>query len=563
MAHRGVDPCLRLGQERRQGRAHLLRAEAELREPVFRAGETGFDEDRLVQRHQPVLIGERLGVVAGKRRMLELGAEPGRHVRGDRDAAHPAVRVEAERGRVLARKLDEVAPAGCALLAHPLDLAGGVLDADDAGKPRQFAHRLRGHVDHRARRDVVDDDGKVAGIVHRLEMGDETALRGLVVIGRDDERRVRARLLGMLDEGDALRRVVRACAGDHRHPAGGGLHHFLDHAAMFLVRKGRAFAGGADGNKAVGALGDMPVHECLERVEIQCAVPERRDEGDEGPFEHDTLPAVLGETRPLKSRGTYRAARPLPSLCVAAGGAGAIFWKNTEAERKMTPKTLRAAPLALALLVFLSPAARADDPAAFRAALAAAEAKDWPDAVAKSRAAGSLAAAVIDWQRLRDGKGGVDEYLAFVHRHPDLPGLTLLREQGERVIAEDIPAATVIAWFTKARPQTGTGSLALIAALRSAGQEAAAKEEAVRAWRTLAMTKVEHELFLARHGDWLKDHHDGRIAAMLRDGNSADVKRMLPLASPYTRAVAEARVALQTDADGIDALLAALPEKAV
>lgn len=229
----------------------------------------------------------------------------------------------------------------------------------------------------------------------------------------------------------------------------------------------------------------------------------------------------------------------------------------------MTPKTLRAAPLALALLVFLSPAARADDPAAFRAALAAAEAKDWPDAVAKSRAAGSLAAAVIDWQRLRDGKGGFDEYLAFVDRHPDWPGLKLLREQGERVIAEDISAATVIAWFTKARPQTGTGSLALIAALRSVGQEAAAKEEAVRAWRTLAMTKVEHELFLARHGDWLKDHHDGRIAAMLRDGNSADVKRMLPLASPYTRAVAEARVALQTDADGIDALLAALPEKAV
>src|SRR5690606_32647430 len=162
----------------------------------------------------------------------------------------------------------------------------------------------------------------------------------------------------------------------------------------------------------------------------------------------------LGETRQLKSRGTYRAARPLPSLCVAAGGAGAIFWKNTEAERKMTPKTLRAAPLALALLVFLSPAARADDPAAFPAALAA--------------------AAVIDWQRLRDGKGGFDEYLAFVDRHPDWPGLKLLREQGERVIAEDISAATVIAWFTKARPQTGTGSLALIAALRSAGQEAAA-----------------------------------------------------------------------------------------
>lgn len=229
----------------------------------------------------------------------------------------------------------------------------------------------------------------------------------------------------------------------------------------------------------------------------------------------------------------------------------------------MIPMRRHAAPLALAVLMAFTPSARAEDAGAFRAALAAADAKDWPSAVAKARAAGPLAAAVIDWERLRDGKGGFDEYVAFLDRHPDWPGLALLRQQGEAVIAEDIPAATVIAYFAGGAPRTGTGSLALIAALRAQGQERAAAEEAVRAWRSLKLTKAEHELFLARHGDWLKDHHDGRVAAMLRQGNTADVTRMLPLASPYTRAVAEARVALQTDAKGVDALLAALPEKAL
>ena len=46
----------------------------------------------------------------------------------------------------------------------------------------------------------------------------------------------------------------------------------------------------------------------VQTISTQLAVLERRDQGNERPFEHDTLPAVLGETRPLKSRGTYRAA---------------------------------------------------------------------------------------------------------------------------------------------------------------------------------------------------------------------------------------------------------------
>lgn len=228
----------------------------------------------------------------------------------------------------------------------------------------------------------------------------------------------------------------------------------------------------------------------------------------------------------------------------------------------MIRTTLRAVTLALALIGLPAAPTRAEDAGALRAALRLAEARDWPGAVAQARAAGPLSAAIIDWERLRDGAGSFAEYRAFLARHPDWPGLSLLRKQGEGVIGS-APAGEIIDYFRMSPPQTGTGSLALIRALEAAGQVTAARDEAVRAWRTLSMTSAESAEFLALHGALLAPHHDGRTAAMLRAGNTEDARRMLPLNGAYTRSIAAARVALQADDAGVDALLAALPEKAL
>jgi soluble lytic murein transglycosylase len=222
---------------------------------------------------------------------------------------------------------------------------------------------------------------------------------------------------------------------------------------------------------------------------------------------------------------------------------------------------MQAAPVALALLLPAS-ALRADDAAGFRAALAAADGRDWPTAVAMARKSGPLAAAVIDWERLRDSNGSFDEYRAFLASYPDWPGLPLLRQKGEASITDGTPPDAIISYFAPLKPQTGSGSLAYIGALQSRGQNKAAADEAVRAWRSLKLTDDEQAAFMNRYGAILAGHHDGRTAVMLREGNIADARRMLPLASAYTRAVAEARIALQADEKGVDALLAKLPEKA-
>lgn len=226
---------------------------------------------------------------------------------------------------------------------------------------------------------------------------------------------------------------------------------------------------------------------------------------------------------------------------------------------------MRCRPLlavAFSLLCLWPAGLRADDSALFRAALDAAAAGDWAAAAERARRAGPNAATVIEWQRLRDGQGSFDEYRAFLARHPDWPGLPLLQRMGEAAIGPQTDPAAIRAYFAQTRPQTGKGSLAYIDALAAAGEQEAARREAIRAWRSLTLTEEEHAAFLARHGAVLADHHDGRTAAMLRLGAVADARRMLPLNSPYTRAVAAARVALQADDKGVDDLIAALPEAA-
>lgn len=218
--------------------------------------------------------------------------------------------------------------------------------------------------------------------------------------------------------------------------------------------------------------------------------------------------------------------------------------------------------LCLAVIALAHTPARGENPTLLAEALRLAEVKDWPSATARSKASGPLAADMILWQRLRDGEGSFAEYRDFLARHPDWPGLPLLQEKGEASLGAGADPASVITYFSGLAPQTGTGSAALIDAYLGRGDTKAATAEAARAWRNLPMTDAEQALFVGRYAPMLAAHHDGRTAAMLRAGNIADVRRMLPLNSAYTRSIAAARVALQANEKGVDELIASLPEKA-
>jgi soluble lytic murein transglycosylase len=199
----------------------------------------------------------------------------------------------------------------------------------------------------------------------------------------------------------------------------------------------------------------------------------------------------------------------------------------------------------------------ADDSIALRDAFRFAEAGDWDGAQAVVASAGQIARDVVEWRRLRAGKGDLGQYEAFLVRRADWPGMPLLREKGEVAVARSSTAARVIAYFGAGKPETAAGSLALIRAL---GVGDAAQAEAVRAWLTLSFTAEEEDTLLGLYGDVLKTQHWQRLDRLLWEDRPGEASRMLVRVSDDWRALATARLALAAEAANAPALVEAVPK---
>ena len=140
-------------------------------------------------------------------------------------------------------------------------------------------------------------------------MRDHPGLGGFVVIGRHDKRGIGANLFSKAHQRDAFDRVVRPGPCNDWHAATGGFHHHFDHGLVLVMGQRRAFAGGADGHKAGGAFGDLPFDKVFERIKIQLAVFERRHQGWNGPFDHDTSPIWGGLCARLQTRASLTGRR--------------------------------------------------------------------------------------------------------------------------------------------------------------------------------------------------------------------------------------------------------------
>ncbi len=185
---------------------------------------------------------------------------------------------------------------------------------------------------------------------------------------------------------------------------------------------------------------------------------------------------------------------------------------------------------------------------------------NWEEARARARAAGPIAADIMEWHRLRAGKGSFDEYRDFLRRNADWPGLPLLKKKGEASIPENAAPREVIAYFAGEHARTGRGAIALAQALEAIGKEEEAAREITRAWRRLSLSKTEQDEMLARWGELLKPHHAERLDMLLWRGLAGEARMMMPLLGKDRAALAEARIALRQDLKGVDDLIKAVPQ---
>ncbi len=206
--------------------------------------------------------------------------------------------------------------------------------------------------------------------------------------------------------------------------------------------------------------------------------------------------------------------------------------------------------------------ARADDPSAAYAALAAAGRGDWPSA--HSIAAGSsdpLPGKLVVWldATRSNGGGSFYEISSFVADNPQWPAQRTLRMRAEQAIDENVPDDAVIAWFARNEPLTLAGARRYAEALIAADEAARAKQVARAAWASAdAQTVDEEDAYYTRFIDVLTDaDHARRLDRLLWAGRIAPAQRLLPRLSPDQQALGEARIALrQNSASGPD--LAAL-----
>jgi len=184
----------------------------------------------------------------------------------------------------------------------------------------------------------------------------------------------------------------------------------------------------------------------------------------------------------------------------------------------------------------------------------------WDEALDLAKPAGQVAVDLIQWDRLRAGRGQFSEATAFLKRRPDWPGLPYLRQRSEATIEPDAAPQDVIAFFSNHPPKTAKGALRLAQALNKTGQKASAITAAQWGWRSFNMLASLEDAYLEMFGPHLKAQHAARLDLLLWQGDLASAERLLGRVTAGQAHLARARIALQRKENGVTRLLANVPK---
>ena len=137
---------------------------------------------------------------------------------------------------------------------------------------------------------------------------------------------------------------------------------------------------------------------------------------------------------------------------------------------------------ALIVLFLTAVAALAERPRPLGWAMDAMRNGNWDVAATLAARDGPVASDIIEWHRLRAGRGSYDDVIAFFDRRPDWPGEAYLRRRAEPAVA-DAGQNAILAFYSSTSPQTPLGVLEYAAAQIGAGNTGEAHASVVLAWR--------------------------------------------------------------------------------
>ena len=167
-------------------------------------------------------------------------------------------------------------------------------------------------------------------------------------------------------------------------------------------------------------------------------------------------------------------------------------------------------------------------------------------------ASANTAAWLNNWRTLRQSSNyRFSDYAAFLIANPDWPDAAKMRRWAEKAMQPEENGATVLAFFTRDKPETGTGWARLADAYAATGRMAEALDAARNGWGSPDLSASDEQAIWARYGaSFTRADHDRRVDALLFAKKPDDAARFITLATPTRQAAFGARVAmLRGDAD--------------
>ena len=175
-----------------------------------------------------------------------------------------------------------------------------------------------------------------------------------------------------------------------------------------------------------------------------------------------------------------------------------------------------------------------------------------------------LLSKVISWMELARPDSGADfQTLAqFVKDNPGWPNQAAIRRNAEDAMPAGMAPGEVIAWFDANPPLTAGGFARYIEALLATQQSERALILVRHRYVDANLGLSEEREFRRRFADLLRPEDDlARLDRLLWDEDAAAAKRAMLLVDGDHQALAEARIALQTQAPNAATLVAKVPPK--
>jgi len=204
--------------------------------------------------------------------------------------------------------------------------------------------------------------------------------------------------------------------------------------------------------------------------------------------------------------------------------------------RHRTRNTWKALTCSAALWVFSTPAF-AELPAALVNAL---EKRQWSAAL-QHVGNDSPMRTVVQWYYLRDEDVATNypQLTGFIEKHPNWPGLNLLRIKAEKILYK-ARSGKEREWLVKYPPISGYGKLAL-ARYDEANRETLVKE----AWKQGDFEQVDESVIMREFGSLLtQEDHRARIERLLSEEKASVANNYLEYVSDDYRKLYTARIAL-------------------